>query len=80
MPILTVFVQVIIGLLAQVAGYLMMGGEKKEKGEDVKDLEAPTAEAGRPIPVLFGELEIHGLNCLWSGEKSLNKFEVGGGK
>lgn len=79
-PFLAVFVQILIGFALQVVGYLLMGKPKEEKTEDVKDLEAPTAEAGRPIPVLFGELEIKGLNCLWHGEKSQNKYEAGGGK
>lgn len=72
--------RLLIGFLVQVVGYLLVGGPKEEKTDDVRDLEAPTSEAGRPIPVLFGELEINGLNCLYSGEKSQNKFEVGGGK
>lgn len=72
--------QLALGFLIQVVGYLIMGKPKQEKTDDVRDLEAPTSEAGRPIPVLFGELEIKGLNCLWHGQKSSNKFEVGGGK
>lgn len=76
------FVRVLIAFAVQVVGYLLTGQAKTEKTEDVTDLEGPTAEAGRPIPVLFGELEITGLNCLWYGEKSSDTFETdsGGGK
>jgi hypothetical protein len=68
--------QLALGFLIQVVGYLLMGKPKQEKTEDVKDLESPTAEAGRPIPVLFGELEVKGLNCLYAGEKSRNTFNI----
>lgn len=74
--LIPVLVQVLIAFAVQVIGYLIMGKPKQEKTEDVQDLESPTSEAGRPIPVLFGELEIKGLNCLWSGEKSLRRFTV----
>jgi len=77
---LPLLIQILVGFAIQVVGYLLIGQPKEEKTDDVRDLEAPTAEAGRPIPVLFGEMEIKGLNCLWFGEKSQNKFEVGGGK
>lgn len=68
--------QLLVGFLVQVVGYLIFGKPKQEKTDDVRDLEAPTSEAGRPIPVLFGELEIKGLNCLYAGEKSQQKFNV----
>ncbi|UUV43218.1 gene transfer agent protein [Rhodobacter phage RcCWillis] len=74
-----ILISVLIGFAIQVVGYLLMGQPKQEKTDDVKDLETPTAEAGRPIPVPFGELEIKGLNCLWFGEKSSAQVEVGGG-
>lgn len=70
------FVQLVISTTLMVVGYLLTGKAKQEKTEDVQDLEAPTAEAGRPIPVPFGEMEITGLNCLWYGEKSVQKFNV----
>ncbi len=75
--LLPILFSVLVGFAVQVVGYLLMGKPKQEKTDDVTDLEAPTAEAGRPIPVLFGELEIKGLNILWSGEKSSNQFETG---
>lgn len=76
---LPILISVLIGFAIEVVGYLLMGQPKQEKTDDVQDLDMPTAEAGRPIPVLFGELEIKGLNCLWYGEKSSNQVNIGGG-
>ncbi len=73
---LAFFIQILIGFALQVVGYLLTSQPKQEKTSDVQDLDSPTAEAGRPIPVLFGELEIQGLNCVWYGQKSTNTYDV----
>lgn len=49
---------------------------KKQKPEAVKDLEDPTADAGRTIPVVFGTITVKGLNILWFGDKSHRKYKV----
>lgn len=69
-------IQVLIAFAVQVIGYLLVGKPKTEKTDDVRDFEAPTAESGRPIPVVFGEVEIKGVNILWHGEKSTYNFEI----
>lgn len=49
---------------------------KAPKPEAVKDLDDPTAEAGRPIPVVFGTVTVKGLNVLWFGDKSHRTYKV----
>ena len=68
--------QLLVGIALQVIGYLLMGTPKGAKPDEVKDLENPTAEAGRPIPVVFGELEVTGVNIMWFGDKSTKTFNV----
>ncbi len=68
--------QLLVGVALQVIGYLLMGSPKSEKPDEVKDLEDPTAESGRPIPVVFGEIEVTGVNIVWFGEKSTKTFNV----
>lgn len=51
---------------------------KTPKPEAVKDLEDPTAEAGRPIPVVFGTITVKGLNVIWFGNKALRTYKVKG--
>lgn len=70
------FLQLVVGVGLQILGYLIMGAPKQEKPEAAKDMDAPTAEGGRPIPVLFGEMEIKGLNIIWYGEKQTVTFDV----
>lgn len=56
--------------------YLLAPKVKAPKPDSVKDLEDPTAEAGRPIPVVFGTVTVKGLNLLWFGEKSKDTYKV----
>lgn len=69
-------IQLVIGIGLQIIGYLIMGTPKQDKPESVKDMEAPTAEEGRPIPVLFGEMEITGLNIIWWGQKETHTYDT----
>lgn len=56
--------------------FLLRPKIKTPKPEAAKDLENPTAEAGRPIPVPFGDITIKGLNSLWYGEKVSETFKI----
>ena len=69
-----VLLGVTIGLA--VISYLLMPKPKAPKPDAVKDLEDPTAEAGRPVPVPFGTITIKGLNLLWYGDKSKRTYKV----
>lgn len=74
----------IVAVVAAVAlSVLFMPKPKAPKPDAAKDLDDPTAEAGRPIPVVFGTLTVKGLNILWFGDKSMATYKVkagGGGK
>lgn len=76
------FTQFLIGMGMQIVGNLFMPKPEKPKPPSLEDYEEPTADAARPIPVVFGTVEMKGLNSLWWGEKSIYKREVSpeGGK
>jgi hypothetical protein len=42
---------------------------KTPKPPGATDLANPTAEAGKPLPVVFGTITVKGLNVLWFGDK-----------
>lgn len=65
-----------IALAINVVAYLITPKPKPPRPPEAKDLEAPTAEAGRPIPVVFGEITVKGLNFLWYGDKSKKTYKV----
>jgi hypothetical protein len=75
-PFLALLAQLLIGLAFEVVGYLIMPKVKTDKGQDVTDMDDPTAEGGRPIPVVFGELNVDGLNIIWFGDKATTNRKV----
>lgn len=68
----------VIGLaIASLAlTFLLAPKAKQPKPPEVQDLEDPTAEAGRPVPVVFGTITVKGLNLLWYGEKRQETSKV----
>ena len=50
------------------------------KPATLDDFDAPTAEEGREIPVLFGTRDIAGPNCVWYGHLKSKAIKKKGGK
>lgn len=68
-------VQLLIAVAVSVVSYLITPKPKQPSGV-TKDLEAPVAEAGKPIPKVWGTLTIKGVNVLWYGDKSVREYKV----
>jgi hypothetical protein len=71
-----IFVLIGVTIALSVISYLLMPKPKMPKPDAVKDLDDPTAEAGRPVPVPFGTITIKGLNLLWFGDKGKRTYKV----
>jgi hypothetical protein len=63
-------VSLLIGVALSIISYLIMPKPKQPKPEAAKDLESPTADAGRPMLKVFGSLTVKGLNIIYYGEKA----------
>lgn len=72
------FLALLVGLALNIIAYLIMPKPKTPKPEAAKDMENPTASAGRPLPVVFGTITVQGGNLLWFGEKTKDTYKVGG--
>lgn len=70
------WLSLIIGLVLSVVSMLLAPKPKKVKPPEVTEMEDPTAEAGRPIPVVFGTLTIKSPNILWFGQKRSREYEI----
>ncbi len=66
----------LLAVVFNVIAYFLAPKPKIDKPPEVKDLDDPTADAGRPIPVLFGTIPIRGLNVLHFSDKSKFSKEV----
>jgi hypothetical protein len=67
---------IVAAVASSALNFLLQPRVKGDKPDAVTDLEDPTAEAGRPIPVVFGSVMIKGGNVLWSGQKSTVQKKV----
>lgn len=66
----------LISLAINIVAYLLMPKPKAAKPAAAQQLDSPTAEAGREIPVVFGTITVTSPNILWYGEKALRTYEV----
>lgn len=68
--------QILIMIATQVISYLITPKPKQQTSAAVRDLQAPTAEAGRPIPVVFGSITVKGGNILHYSDVSTKSYKV----
>lgn len=61
--------QLIVGVVLNILAYLLMPKPKVEKPPSTEDLQEPTSEAGRPIPVIFGTVTQTGANLIGAWDK-----------
>lgn len=66
----------LLGLALSIVSYMLMPKPKEQKPPEAQDLEDPTAEAGRPIPVVFGTVTVKGGNILYYGDKFKQQYGV----
>lgn len=74
--LLPLLINLLIGIGLQVIGYLLMPKSASAKTEEVTDMDDPTAEGGRPIPVVFGEMWVTGVNIIWFGDKATTTRQI----
>lgn len=48
---------------------------KAPRQATIDDFKIPTAQEGRPIPVIFGEVVVTGSNCVWYGDLSVKSLK-----
>lgn len=69
-----------IAITLLVVSYANRPKPQSRPRPSLEDLEAPTAEEGREIPVLFGCRNIKGPNIVWYGDLRTTKIKAEGGK
>jgi hypothetical protein len=70
------WISLLIGLALSVVSYLLAPKPKKQQPPAAAPMDDPTAEAGRPIPVLFGTHIFKDPNILWFGDKISQNHEI----
>jgi hypothetical protein len=55
--------------------FAFMPKPQTQKPRGINEVQAPTAEVGREIAVLFGTRDIEGPNCVWYGKVRLKAIK-----
>lgn len=69
-------IAVVVSVALNVIATLLLTRNNEQKPDSAQEMEDPTAEAGKPIPVPFGTITVKAPNVLWFGEKSVREFKV----
>lgn len=65
-----------ISIALSVLAYMLMPKPSTDTGRQSQNLREPQAEAGIPLPVVFGEVTIMSPNVMWYGDIDKIEYEV----
>lgn len=71
---------IVVFVVALVVAYAAAPKPQSQPPAGLGDINAPTAEDGREIPVLFGTRELKGPNVVWFGHLRTVAVKKKGGK
>lgn len=74
------WITAIVFVAALVISYKMAPKPESRPPAGIDEVQVPTAEVGREIPVLFGRRKIEGANVVWYGDLGLSAIKKKGGK
>lgn len=69
-------IPLLVSLAINIVAYLLAPKPKTAKPEAAKDMDNPVAEAGMPVPVVFGTMTVKGLNCLGFWDKAIRSYQM----
>lgn len=70
----------VVLIVSSLIAYALAPKPPAPKPAALSDFDVPTAEEGRPIPVVFGTVTITGPNVLWYGALRAEAIKKKGGK
>lgn len=69
-------IPLLVSLALNVVAYLLTPKPKAPKPDAAKQSEVPTADAGKPVPVVFGTVTVSALNVLHYGDQTMREYQV----
>lgn len=73
-------VYAIIFIVALVLAVALAPSPPQQKPATLDEFQMPTAEPGRPIPVVFGTYVVKSPNVVWYGDLMSEPIKTSGGK
>ena len=72
--------QIALFIISTVVSILLAPKPQAPKPASLSDFDIPTAEEGRPIPVVFGTVTVTGTNVVWYGDLRVKPIKKKGKK
>lgn len=72
--------QIVVLIVLNLLAAALAPKPEKPKPASMEDVDAPTADAAKPIPVVFGTVMITGPNVTWYGNLRADPIKSDGGK
>ena len=72
------WIPLLVSLVINVIAYAILPKPKNQttRPEAAREMDSPTAEAGRPIPVVFGKKKLKAPNFLYYTDKNIEEFDI----
>lgn len=70
----------VVMVVAALVSQALAPKPPEPKPASLSDVDVPTAEEGRPIPVVFGSVLLRGANVVWYGDLEADPIKKRGGK
>jgi hypothetical protein len=77
---MNILIQIAIMVIASLLSAALAPRPPAPKPAALEDFDVPTADEGRPIPVVFGTVTVTGPNVLWYGDLGSTAITKKGGK
>lgn len=74
------WVQLGLMVISAVIQYALAPKPPSPKPASINDVNAPVAEEGKPVPVVFGTVYLRAPNVLWFGDFRSSAIKKKGGK
>lgn len=75
-----IFTYLAVVIVSAIVATALAPKPQPPKPPSLEDFDVPTAEEGRPIPVIFGTVWITGPNVVWYGDLRTTPITKKGGK
>ncbi len=72
--------QLVYYIVVLALAYAMMPKPTEPKPATMSDIDLPTAEPGRPLPVVFGTVLLQDANVVWYGDLDYEAVKTKSGK
>jgi len=66
--LVTLIIRLIVMLICMAIAYALAPDPKEARSATLDDVDVPTAEVGRALPVIFGTKLVKGANAVWFGD------------